>query len=188
VNDERRIREVEEMLRGVGAPEDPPQQFRDAARRAALGTPDVVRLRPALRMDNRVARLLLAAAVLMASALAALVIGVGGARMSVDQRISLAGGTALPRASAMIELGAADGAVRPVVVRIDNLAPAPKGGYYELWMQTGSGDPTGMVAFDTGSDGDVIAHTTMPSAMTWSRCWVTLETADGRRSTVLKPA
>jgi hypothetical protein len=188
VNDERKIREVEELLRSVGAPAEPPDHLHDIARTAALGTPDVVRLRPTLRMDNRLSRLLLAAAVLMASALTALLIGVGGTQMSVDQRISLDGGTALPGASATVELGAPDGAVRPVVVRVDSLAPAPKGGYYELWMQTGKGDPTGMVAFDTGSDGDIVAHTTMPAGMTWSRCWVTLEAADGHHSTVLQKA
>jgi hypothetical protein len=188
MSDERRISEVEEMLRAAGAPEAPPAHRRDVARTAALGTGDVVRLRPALRMDNRFARLTLAAAVLLASALAALVIGVGGNSMSVDKRISLAGATAAPQASATIELGSSDSAIRDVVVRVDNLPPAPKGGYYELWMQTGPGDPTGMVTFNTRSDGDIVAHTTMPSSLTWSRCWVTLETMDGHHSTVLQTA
>ena len=35
VSDERRIREVEEMLRAAGAPEDPPANLRDVARDAA---------------------------------------------------------------------------------------------------------------------------------------------------------
>jgi hypothetical protein len=188
MSDERRMTEVEEMLRAAGAPENPPAHLRDVARTAALGTGDVVRLRPTLRMDNRFARLTLAAAVLLASALAALVIGVGGNSMSIDKRISLDGSTAAPQASATIELGSPGSAVRNVVVRVDNLPPAPKGGYYELWMQTGPGDPTGMVTFNTGSDGDIVAHTTMPSAMTWSRCWVTLETVDGHHSTVLRTA
>jgi hypothetical protein len=188
VSDERRISDVEEMLRAAGAPQDPPAHLRDVARDAALGSADVVRLRPALRMDNRLARLSLAAAVLLASALAALVIGVGGNRMSVDHRISLDGAAAAPQASATIELGSPDGAVRDVVVRVSGLDPAPKGGYYELWMQTGPGDPTGMVTFNTESDGDIVAHTTMPAAMTWSRCLITLESADGRHSTVLRTA
>ena len=176
------------MLRAAGAPGAPPDGFRDAARSAALGTADVVRLRPQRRMDARLVRLLLAAAVLSASALAALVIGVGGSRMSVEHRISLEGAAAAPGASAVVELAAADGAVRAVVVRVHDLTPAPDGGYYELWMQTGHGDPTGMVAFNTGSNGDVVARTTMPAGMGWSRCWVTMETAAGRRSTVLKLA
>jgi hypothetical protein len=190
MSDERRMSEVEEMLRAAGAPEDPPAHLRDVARTAALGKGgDVVRLRPTLRMDNRLARLSLAAAVLLASALAALVIGVGGNNMSVDRRISLDGAPAAPQASASIEFGSPNGAIRPVVVRVNNLAPAPSGGYYELWMQTGRpGEPTGMVTFNTGSGGDVVARTTMPTGMTWTRCWVTLETQDGRRSTVLVTA
>jgi hypothetical protein len=188
VSDERRIREVEEMLRAAGAPEDPPANLRDVARDAALGSADVVRLRPKFRMDNRLARLSLAAAVLLASSLAALVIGVGGNRMSVDRRISLDGAAAAPQASATVEFGSPHGAVRTVVVRVNDLAPAPKGGYYELWMQTGPGDPTGLVTFNTESDGDIVAHTTMPATMTWSRCWITLEYADGGHSTVLRTA
>jgi hypothetical protein len=188
MTDERRMSDVEDMLKAAAAPIDPPAHFRDVAREAALGSADVVRLRPVLRMDNRLARLSLAAAVLLASALAALVIGVGGSTMSVDQRIALGGAGRSPQASATVELGSADGAIRAVVVRVDNLGPAPKGGYYELWMQTGAGEPTGMVTFNTGSDGDVVAHTTMPAGMTWSRCWVTLETADGHHTTVLQPA
>ena len=188
MSDERRMSDVEEMLRAAGAPYDPPAHLRDVARDAALGSADVVRLRPTLRMGIRLARLSLAAAVLLASALAALVIGVGGNRMAIDHRISLDGAAAAPQASATIELGSPDGAVRDVVVRVSGLDPAPKGGYYELWMQTGQGDPTGMVTFNTGSDGDIVAHTTMPSSLTWSRCWVTLETMDGHHSTVLQTA
>ena len=129
------------MLRAAGAPEDPPANLRDVARDAALGSADVVRLRPKFRMDNRLARLSLAAAVLLASSLAALVIGVGGNRMSVDRRISLDGAAAAPQASATVEFGSPHGAVRTVVVRVNDLAPAPKGGYYELWMQTGPRRP-----------------------------------------------
>jgi Anti-sigma-K factor rskA len=188
MNDERRMSEVEEMLRAAGAPGEPPASFHEAARQAALGTPDVVRLRPPMRMDGRLSRLLMAAAVLTASAAAALVIGVGGNQMSVDRRISLAGAPAAPQASAVIELGSANDAVRTVVLRVSHLKPAPSGGYYEMWMQTRNGDPTGLVAFNTTSGGDVVARTTMPADMTWTRCWVTLETANGHRSTVLRGA
>jgi hypothetical protein len=188
MSDERRMAEVEEMLRAAGAPGEPPARFHEAARQAALGTPDVIRLRPVLRMDSRFSRLLLAAAVLTASAAAALVIGVGGNQMSVAHRISLAGAPAAPQASAVVELGSANDAVRTVIVRVSHLKPAPTGGYYELWMQTGRGDPTGLVAFNTESGGDVVARTTMPADMGWTRCWVTLETSDGHRSTVLRVA
>jgi hypothetical protein len=175
------------MLRAAGAPGEPPASFHEAARQAALGA-DVVPLRPGLPMDGRFGRLLMAAAVLTASAAAALVIGVGGNQMSVANRISLGGAPSAPQASAVVELGSANDAVRTVIVRVSHLKPAPAGGYYEMWMQTGRGDPTGLVAFNTGSDGDVVARTTMPADMRWTRCWVTLETSDGHRSTVLRVA
>jgi hypothetical protein len=88
----------------------------------------------------------------------------------------------------VVELGSANDAVRPVVVRVSHLKPAPAGGYYELWMKTGPGDPTGLVAFNTGSGGDIVAHTTMPADLGWTRCWVTLETSDGHRAIVLRVA
>ena len=188
MNDETTFNEVEEMLRAAGPLEAPPAHLHAAARDAALGAGDVVRLRPPVRMDGRLARVLLAAAVLTASALTALVIGVGGSRLTVEHRISLSGAPSAANASAVIDVGAANGAVRPLVLHVSRLAPAPKGGYYELWMQTGAGDPTGMVAFNTDSGGGVVAQTTMPADMGWSRCWVTLESADGHRSTVLRVA
>ena len=42
--------------------------------------------------------------------------------------------------------------MRDVQVHVHGLPPAPKGGYYELWMQDGSSEPTGLVAFDTSDD------------------------------------
>ena len=132
--------------------------------------------------------LLLAAAVLTASAAAALVIGVGGNSMQVDRTINLSGAGSAAAASATIDIGSVDSSIRQVRVNVDNLPPAPEGGYYELWMQDGSSDPTGMVAFDTPGSGDVVAHTTMPAKMGWTRCWITLERADGTESTVLRLA
>jgi hypothetical protein len=52
-------------------------------------------------------------------------------------------------------------------------------------MQNGSGDPTGLVAFDTSGTGRVVADTTIPKDMPWTKCWVTLERADGSRTTVM---
>jgi hypothetical protein len=75
--------------------------------------------------------------------------------------------------------------VRDVHVHVNGLPPAPKGGYYELWMQDGSSEPTGLVAFDTSGSGSVVANTTIPKDMPWTKCWVTLERADGSRTTVL---
>ena len=167
MSDERRMIEIEEMLREAGAPEAPPAHLHAAARSAALGEHDVVELRAHRRLRARGGRFALAAAVLVASTAAALVIGVGGSRMQVYRSVQLAA------------------AGRQVVVHVDGLKPAPAGGYYELWMQNGSDEPTGIVAFDTGSSGHVDARTTLPAGMTWTRCWVTLERANGSRTTVL---
>jgi anti-sigma-K factor RskA len=183
MSDERRINEVEDMLREAGRPEAPPAHFRDLARREALGQAEVVEMRAPLRPRGAGGRLLLAAAVLVASAAAALVIGVGGNRMQVDRSVHLAGAGS---ASAVVDIGNSNGAVRQVVLHVDGLKPAPTGGYYELWMQNGQSDPTGLAAFDTGQSGHVVATATMPAKLGWTRCWVTLERGDGSRSTVLQ--
>ena len=189
MTDERRINEIEEMLREAGAPMQPPASFHAVARAAALGEGDVVPMRSRVRPRGRTGRLMLAAAVLTASAAAALVIGVGGNRMSVARSISLGGSGANAGATAVVDIGSAgDNPIRQVRVRVQGLDPAPEGGYYELWMQDGTSEATGMVAFNTQDDGDVVAHTSMPADMGWTKCWVTLETPDGRRTTVLRLA
>ncbi|HET6849208.1 MAG TPA: anti-sigma factor [Gaiellales bacterium] len=185
MNDERRINEIEDMLREAGTPDAPPAHFHAAARSAALGEHEVVELRTRRRMRARGGRFALAAAVLVASTAAALVIGVGGSRMQVDRSVHLTAAGPVQSASAVMDIGAASDNVRDVVVHIQGLKPAPAGGYYELWMQNGGDEPTGIVAFDTGSNGHVDARTTLPAGMTWTRCWVTLERADGSRTTVL---
>jgi hypothetical protein len=188
MTDERRIIEIEDMLREAGAPPSPPEHLHAVARQAALGHPDVVEIRSRVRPSSRVGRLVLAAAVLTASAAAALVIGVGGNNFKIDRSLQLQGSPAAASASAVIDIGKTDGPIRQVAVHVDKLAPAPNGGYYELWMQDGSNDPTGMVAFDTDTAGNVVAKTTMPAGMGWTRCWVTLERADGSETTVLTVA
>ena len=185
MSDERRINEIEDMLREAGAPESPPAHFRAAARSAALGGDEVVELRAQRRMRARGGRFALAAAVLVASTAAALVIGVGGSRMQVDSSVHLSAQGPAQSASAVMDIGTASHNVRDVVVHIHGLKPAPTGGYYELWMQNGGDEPTGIVAFDTDSNGHVDARTTLPAGMTWTRCWVTLERANGSRTTVL---
>jgi len=185
MTDERRLNEIEDMLREAGAPESPPAQFRIAARAAALAEPEVVELHSRRRVRARGGRFALAAAVLVASTAAALVIGVGGSQMRVDRSVQLAAAGPAQSASAVMDIGAASDNVRDVVVHVHGLKPAPAGGYYELWMQNGGEEPTGIVAFDTGSDGHVDARTTLPAGMTWTRCWVTLERANGTATTVL---
>jgi anti-sigma-K factor RskA len=183
MSEERRINEIEDMLREAGRPQAPPAHFRDLARREALGQAEVVEMRAPIRPRGAGGRLLLAAAVLVASAAAALVIGVGGNRMQIDRSVHLTGPGS---ASAVVDIGHSSSGVRQVVLHVDGLRPAPAGGYYELWMQNGNSDPTGLAAFDTGSNGHVVANATMPATLGWTRCWVTLERSDGSSSTVLQ--
>jgi anti-sigma-K factor RskA len=183
MSEERRINEIEDMLREAGRPEAPPVHFRDLARREALGQGEVVEMRAPLRPRGAGGRLLLAAAVLVASAAAALVIGVGGNRMQVYRSVHLAGSGS---ASAVVDIGNSHNGVRQLVLHVDGLRPAPAGGYYELWMQKGNSDPTALAAFDTGSSGHVVANASMPASLGWTRCWVTLERSDGSSSTVLQ--
>ena len=176
MSDERYISEIEDRLREAGAPPTPPDHLHGIARAEALGQADVVDIRSVVRPSSRVGRLVLAAAVLTASAAAALVIGVGGSGFHVDRSVNLQGGPGAASAS---------GPVRDVQMHVSGLPPAPKGGYYELWMQDGSSEPTGLVAFDTSGTGRVVADTTIPKDMPWTKCWVTLERADGSRTTVM---
>ena len=104
----------------------------------------------------------------------------------VDRSVHLQGAGAVASASAVVDVGGSSGGpVRDVQVHVNGLPAAPKGGYYELWMQDGSSEPTGLVAFDTSGTGSVVANTTIPKDMPWTKCWVTLERADGSRTTVL---
>ncbi|HWG83692.1 MAG TPA: anti-sigma factor [Gaiellales bacterium] len=186
MSDERYISEIEDRLREAGAPPTPPSHLHAIARAEALGQPDVVDIRSVVRPSSRVGRLVLAAAVLTASAAAALVIGVGGSGFHVDRSVHLQGAGPVASASAVVDVGSSGGGpVRDVQVHVNGLPAAPKGGYYELWMQDGSSEPTGLVAFDTSGTGSVVANTTIPKDMPWTKCWVTLERADGSRTTVL---
>jgi hypothetical protein len=189
MSDERYISEIEDRLRDAGAPPTPPDHLHGIARAEALGQADVVDIRSAVRPSSRFGRLVLAAAVLTASAAAALVIGVGGSGFHVDRSLNLQGAGRVASASAVVDIGSSGGGpVRDVQVHVNGLPPAPRGGYYELWMQDGSSEPTGLVAFDTSGTGSVVANTTIPKDMPWTKCWVTLERADGSRTTVMTVA
>jgi hypothetical protein len=176
--DEHDLEHVEAALRAAGPPLDPPAHYAQAARRAALSGPEVVRLDTARSRRRGWQRPLLAVAVIAASTIAALVIGVGGNNMQVERQVPLTA-AAGSSASASVDFGKADGPVRPVVLKVSGLPPAPDGTYYEMWMSDGDEQmPVG--AFDTASDGTVTAKMTIPSDMGWKRCWVTV--ADGGRT------
>jgi hypothetical protein len=185
MSDDRLLTEIEDRLRDAGPPPEPPAHFHALAREAALGTPPVVTpMRSVVHPRGRIGRFTLAAAVLVASAAAALIIGVGGRSTTVISTVSMRGAT--PATGATIQFLESSGAVRPVVVKIWGLKPAPKGSYYQLWMDPGGGAPTAaLVAFNTEGDGTVEARTAMPSRLGWARCWVTLETG-GAESTVMR--
>ena len=124
MSDERYISEIEDRLRDAGAPPTPPDHLHGIARAEALGQADVVDIRSAVRPSSRFGRLVLAAAVLTASAAAALVIGVGGSGFHAERSINLQG---VASASAVVDIGASSGPVRDVQMHVHGLPPAPKG-------------------------------------------------------------
>jgi len=178
MTDDRMLGQVEERLRGTGAPPEPPEYLHHVARAAALGVPSVVSSREAtVHPRSRFGRFALAAAVLVASAAAALAIGVGGSGgPEVIRTITMTGNS--PSTGATIDFFESEGTQRDVVVKIWGLKPAPEGAYYQVWMDPGDGVPTtALVAVNTKEDGTVEARTEMPAGLGWERCWVTLENA-----------
>jgi hypothetical protein len=177
MTDEIELHRLTEALRAVGAPPEPPREYEEIAREAALGTSgappaEVVRI-DRVRVRRRLWRPALAIAVIAASTIAALVIGVGGDQMPVVRTVNM---SATSGATASIDFGEADGPVRPVVMKVSNLPPAGAGQYYEAWMSK-DGKDMPVASFNTDADGSVTAKTTMPSDMGWDRCWITLESA-----------
>jgi Anti-sigma-K factor rskA, C-terminal len=171
---------VDRLLRSVPAPLDVPADAAGAARAAAL------QQRPARgavvgrprRSRLRSRRLLPAAVVLVAAVAASLVIGVGGRSPGTDlqQTVALVSARS-DAASGSVALGSPNGSMRAVVLTVKDLPPAPAGHYYEMWMG-GKNDGTGgvgMLVFQTNNSGKVTVRSEVPSGITWTRCWVTLE-------------
>jgi hypothetical protein len=185
MTEDRDIEAVETALRAAGPPLDPPAGFDRLARDAALGDrPQPVvsagRERPSRR--PMLWRAVLAAAVIGISAAAALLIGVGGDAMQVDHTIALQGQGG---ASGTVEIGEPDGSTREVVVKVDDLAPAPEGRYYALYMSD-DGHTMPLAAFNTDEDGSADVHSTMPAEAGWTDCWVTLTGGTGDEQPVLR--
>jgi hypothetical protein len=176
---------LEERLRAAGRPETPPDGYAHVARTAALGRQPREARVIGLPSRHRVSmfRALLAAAVIAASVAGALLIGVGGDRMPIVHTLSMSGGGG---ASATIDIGKETGSVRPLVLRVDGLEPAPEGQYYQMWFDTGDATMP-IVAFNTSRDGKVEVRGAMPAGLEWVSCWVTIERgpASGAK-TVLK--
>jgi hypothetical protein len=181
MNDELDMQQLTDALRAVGAPPEPPPGYEQIARDAALGTAapaEVVRI-DHHRLRRRLARPALALVVIAASTIAALVIGVGGNQTPITHTVNM---SAASGANASVDFLEADGAVRPVVVKISNLPPAGDGHYYQLWMSE-NGENMPVAAFNTDSDGSVTAKSTMPADMGWDRCWITLDSTADRSGT-----
>ena len=71
------------------------------------------------------------------------------------------------------------------LVGLPNLAPAPDGRYYALYMED-DGHTMPLAAFNTDEDGSADVHSTMPSEAGWSDCWVTLTGGSGTEQPVLR--
>ena len=152
------------------------------AKAAALGEPAVGDVVTPARASRRPRRLFAVAAVLAGAVAVAVAIGVirnQSSPMYVQESVALSPGSpAFAKASGSIDLGRPDGAMRPAVLRVQNLPPAPAGEYYEMWFSSGD-DTVGMMAFNTESNGTVTVKSAVPSGMAWSRCWVSLERQSG---------
>lgn len=189
MSDDLQRSRVEAMLRAAGDAGEVPDSLHAVARDAALasGDPAPQPVAAVVRMPRRrrfePARLAAAAVVLVGTAAASIVIGVGGASQSpaVVSTIALSGAHGM---TGKMEVSGVSGGMRQVVFSVDHLPPAPAGDYYEAWYQSGAEAMT-LATFDTPSSGHVQLRTTMPAALGWSRCWVTLESVHGGRSRVV---
>ncbi|HEU0194135.1 MAG TPA: anti-sigma factor [Gaiellales bacterium] len=169
---------VERLLQSVPAPLDVPPGAAEAARAAALQQrpPREAVVHSPRRPRLRSRRLVPAALVLVAAAAASLVIGVGGrsAGTHVQQTVALVSARS-DSASGSLALSSPSGAMRAVVLSVKGLPPAPAGHYYEMWMGGKGTEAVGMMVFQTNGSGKVTVRSEVPSGMTWTRCWVTLE-------------
>lgn len=188
--DEPDLSRVEAMLRSAGAPGDVPGSLHAIARDAALAgagagvvEPVVTVSRLPRRRRFEPARIAAAAVVLVGTAAASILIGVGGAGSSpgVVSTIALSGSHGM---SGKMQVTGVHSGMRQVIFSVDHLPPAPRGDYYEAWYQSG-GDAMTLATFDTPASGHVQLRTTMPAALRWSRCWVTLESVGGGPSRVV---
>lgn len=91
------------------------------------------------------------------------------------------------KASGDVAVGPARGAIEPVVVTIDNLAPAPPNQYYEIWFKTGGQQVPG-VAFNPNANGTAEIHLSAPTDTQWVRCWITRQslTHPNRQTIVMR--
>ena len=169
MSDDRDLTRVEDLLRSVPTPSEVPPRYAPIAKAAALGGEPPCR---GCRIVS--ARIALAAATTgggcgVGGAVAVtLAFGVNGTRSPSTVEASVALSPGSPQfASASgkpLELGHAKGAMRPAVLKVDHLPPAPAGEYYEMWFSNGD-DSVGLMAFNTEADGTVTVHSAVPTGM-----------------------
>jgi hypothetical protein len=122
-----RLRRVHDLLVAAGPPPEMPQ---------LLASPRVRALRP-----RRVAALLIAAALAVASFGAGWLLGGTNDEFEVRRAVPMRSTANAPNASALIELGYPDDDGNwPMLVTVRGLKPLPNGGYYELLL-TSEGRP-----------------------------------------------
>jgi hypothetical protein len=122
-----RLRRVHDLLVAAGPPPEMPQ---------LLASPRVRALRP-----RRVAALLIAAALAVASFGAGWLLGGTNDEFEVRRAVPMRSTANAPNASALIELGYPDDEGNwPMLVTVRGLKPLPNGGYYELLL-TSEGRP-----------------------------------------------
>ena len=189
MSDDRDLTRVEDLLRSVPTPSEVPPRYAPIAKAAALGgEPPAEVVGSSRRASRSPRRLLAAAAVLVGAVAVTLAFGVNGTRSpsTVEATVALSSGSPqFASASGTLELGHAEGAMRPAVLKVDHLPPAPAGEYYEMWFSNGD-DSVGLMAFNTEADGTVTVHSAVPTGMAWTRCWVSLE-REHNGKTVLQP-
>ena len=120
MSDDRDLTRVEDLLRSVPTPSEVPPRYAPIAKAAALGgePPEVVG--SPRRTSRSPRRLFAAAAVLVGAVAVTLAIGVNGTRSprNVEATVALSSGSPqFASASGTLELGGADGAMRPAVLR-----------------------------------------------------------------------
>jgi hypothetical protein len=173
VSDDLRIERVERALRDAHAPLETPARLREVARTAALGG----RLR-----RRRPVALALAATLAAAAALA---VGISlrddAVRPEGAYTIAMAGPAG---ASGRVAVSDAEGGVRRVSISLDHLQPADGGSWYEMWYSSADGRWK-VASFDVPSSGRVQFDTTIPAAVSWTRCWVSLRSPSAKPVRVL---
>ena len=185
---ERDLEALERRLRTLPPLLDVPASLVAPSVQAGVREPDLpTRTLPARRRSRAWSRRWSFAGV---AAVAAAVVAVAVTVTSLGghaqfQRIATLSGAG--KASGDVAVGPARGAIEPVVVTINHLAPAPPDQYYEIWFTTGGQQVPG-VAFNADANGTAEIHLSAPTDTQWVRCWITRQslTHPNRQTIVMR--